>query len=336
MEKNDIVILIPAYEPGEEMIPLLEQLHSLGVLPLVVNDGSGSDCSHIFTEAEQYAKVIGYEKNGGKGVAVKYGLRYICEHMPECEVIVTADADGQHLASDIIAAAQKCKKNKLAVFGERELRMKGVPLRSKVGNHLSKALFLITTGRFSKDNQCGLRAFPASYAKWLLRVPGKCYEWEMNVIISHTLANEKCTLMPVSTIYRNGNSSSHFSPLKDTLKIDTCLILHGLPQLLLYLLCMCVLAFSGLGKTDWITVAITGGFLVTHYVLMGIRELCGAAKSDLAIAFFQRVAVAAKYVLLFAAHALCGSGMVFVISSSVVLTVVTLLQGSISALMVSK
>ena len=42
------MVLIPAYEPDEQLIPLVQELTENGLSVLVVDDGSGKNYWHIF------------------------------------------------------------------------------------------------------------------------------------------------------------------------------------------------------------------------------------------------------------------------------------------------
>ena len=44
------LVLIPAYEPDQQLISLTRQLHAQGLQVLVVNDGSGTEYQNIFSD----------------------------------------------------------------------------------------------------------------------------------------------------------------------------------------------------------------------------------------------------------------------------------------------
>ena len=68
-----IPVIIPAYEPGESLVNLINDLKSRGIDDIiVVNDGSGADYEPVFRAAENMgAKVLKHEKNRGKGRALR-------------------------------------------------------------------------------------------------------------------------------------------------------------------------------------------------------------------------------------------------------------------------
>ena len=76
-------VLIPAYEPDEELIRLAKELNEAGFAMVVVDDGSGPAYGKIFDEIKPYAHILTHEENRGKGAALKTGMVYIRDHMPQ-------------------------------------------------------------------------------------------------------------------------------------------------------------------------------------------------------------------------------------------------------------
>ena len=72
MEKR-IPVIIPAYEPDEKMIRLLQTLQESGIERIVVvDDGSGNEYRNLFEQAKQLgAIVLTHAVNLGKGRALK-------------------------------------------------------------------------------------------------------------------------------------------------------------------------------------------------------------------------------------------------------------------------
>lgn len=99
-----MIVLIPAYKPDNSLIRLTHQLSAQGesIQVLVIDDGSGSEYAPIFTELTLTgATVITHPVNLGKGAAIRTGLNWARIYQPR-QVVVTADADGQHLVRDIL------------------------------------------------------------------------------------------------------------------------------------------------------------------------------------------------------------------------------------------
>ena len=82
MEKPKLSIIMPVYNARDiksNVNEAINELNKLGVSYEIIlsNDGSTNSC---FEEAKKikdpHLKVVGYEKNQGKGNAIKYGFRF--------------------------------------------------------------------------------------------------------------------------------------------------------------------------------------------------------------------------------------------------------------------
>lgn len=217
--------LIPAYEPVEHLPELVAALRaedpSLGIL--VVDDGSGPAFAPVFERVARLgAEVLRHDRNRGKGAALKTGFRHISE-LHAGEGVVTADADGQHLAADILAVAADVeaegeRSGRTLVLGCRDFAG-GIPLRSRVGNDIARALFRVAAGWRLSDTQTGLRGAPAAMLPWLASVPGDRFEYEQRVLLGLRRAGFAARERRIETVYLSGNASSHFRPVADSLRV---------------------------------------------------------------------------------------------------------------------
>ena len=212
------IVIIPAYKPNNELIKIVDELHSKELGVIVVNDGSGVEYEEIFNAISEKADVVTIVCNSGKGNALKTGMQTIIDKYPECEAFVTADADGQHKGEDIIRVFNELESGAQFVLTVRKFR-ENMPFRSKFGNNLSRYIYTILNGHYFLDNQSGLRGFRVEHAKWLVRVSGNKYDYEMNMLYYADKQGVQITTIPIEAIYIDNNSSSHFNPLKDTLRI---------------------------------------------------------------------------------------------------------------------
>lgn len=235
MDKKLSIIFIPSYQPENTLVVLAKALNERGYKVLIVDDGSGEKFLPIFDEAAKYAEVLHYMPNHGKGYALKYGYDYIYKNYREYECVITADGDGQHHILDINRVSEACLTEKRIIVGDRTFDVK-VPLRSKVGNDMSKFTQSLATYRFLHDNQCGLRAFPMGTLPQMCKIGGNRYEYEMNVM-NYILNKElPFRMLKVQTIYEEGNKSSHFRPIRDTILIQSVL----LKNLIVSLVCFAI------------------------------------------------------------------------------------------------
>ena len=235
---KNTVVLIPSYEPDEQLIITVTSLFNEGFNVLVVNDGSGEKYDNVFSKIEKYAKYIKYDKNRGKGVALKTGFSKILELFPDAKYVITADGDGQHSIKDINRMHEELNNKDELVFGVRVFD-KDTPFRSVFGNEWSKFSRSLCTKQSIQDDQCGLRGFPVRYLKELVKIHGSRYEYEMNQITLFQLKQYKINTIEIETIFLDQeNSRSHFSPFIDTCHIQERIVFLGLPGLLCLALTM--------------------------------------------------------------------------------------------------
>lgn len=244
-------IIIPAYNPGNELIELVEKILQTDIANIIiVNDGSKDDSNQIFNAIKNLNEkitVLKHAINLGKGAALKTGLHYAYTHFNNTEGVVTADADGQHLIKDILRVGQALIENpKKLVIGVRQFSASGgnaVPMRSKIGNLLTIKLFKLIVGQRVSDTQSGLRGIPLDFIPSLLKINNNGYEFELNMLIACKYNQRQIQEIPITTVYIDNNKSSHFNPIFDSLKIYFVLFRFAILSLLTFVLDLTVFAF---------------------------------------------------------------------------------------------
>jgi len=216
------VVLIPAYKPGHVLAELVRGLCAAGVGRIViVDDGSGPSYQSIFDSLQERPEVIllGHAVNLGKGAAIKSGVEFILRNFGEPVMIVTADADGQHAAADILAVGEaSCAAERSLVLGARKFAH-WVPLRSRWGNQVTRVVMRMVVGQNLSDTQTGLRGIPPALQARLLALKSNGYEFELDVLLLAREMRIPIREHPIRTIYHALNASSHFNPLLDSMRI---------------------------------------------------------------------------------------------------------------------
>lgn len=216
-------IIIPALNPGKILLDMVVKLQKVNhCVIIIVDDGSRDDCRTFFTQLENDYNCIvcRHMTNMGKGAALKTGILRAVEIVPDLLGVVTADADGQHLPGDIIHIADvlsECQNS--LIIGTRDFSSAVVPFNSRWGNRITSVVFRLSTGIKCTDTQTGLRGIPMSLIKFCLSVPGDRFEYEMNMLIACVKNGIPLEMIPISTIYLENNHSSHFHPVKDSVRI---------------------------------------------------------------------------------------------------------------------
>lgn len=216
------VALIPAYKPSPILPKIVAQLMDSGVFQAVIciDDGSGTNYGEIFHKLKQAgAHILPHSVNLGKGAAIRTGLNEFLTKYPKSVGVVTLDADGQHLSSDAIKIGTELLNNNELILGKRTFNSDEIPLRSRFGNALTKYVFSFMTGLSVADTQTGLRGIPATFIPDLLRLKTSGYDFELDMLILTKTSRIKITEIPISTVYEHGNSTSHFNPIFDSLRI---------------------------------------------------------------------------------------------------------------------
>lgn len=240
MKYTDVVVLIPSYEPDHYLVDTVKALHKEGFPILIVNDGSGEEYDEIFNQITDLVKYIKYEKNRGKGDALKEGYKNITSLFPDAKYIITADGDGQHSIKDIKRCYELLAENDELILGVRKFNS-SVPFKSRNGNFWSRFNRGLLTKQYVEDDQCGLRGFPIRYLPDLLKIHGHRFEYEMNQLTSFQLRDYKIITFPIDVIYIDSNRKTHFQAIRDTIRIQLKIIIPGIPAI-----CCLLLTIAGL------------------------------------------------------------------------------------------
>lgn len=292
---DNIYIVIPAYEPDEKLTAVVEELYNETDCKLiVVNDGSGEDKRAVFESIKGRAVLLEHEHNRGKGAALKTAFAYIKENVSGSYGVITADADGQHKTSDImrIADALEAHPDRL-IMGCRKFTG-DIPFRSRFGNNMTRAVFRFAAGVGVSDTQTGLRGFSGSLTNFMLGLSGERYEFEMNMLLEAAREGIAFFEVPIETVYINDNKSSHFKPVRDSLRIYRDIIKFSCSSLLSflvdYLLFSVIFSLSGSKTVSNLTARVFSSifnFMLNKKLVFGNKE--SLAKS--ALKYFSLAAV---------------------------------------------
>ncbi len=218
---GNMAIIIPALDPDEVLLKIIQKLQEYGLSRIVVvDDGSKEDCRDIFTRAEDLGCLVKvHEQTRGKGAALKTGMAAAVEEFGSGRGFVTADCDGQHTPEDIVKVADTLDEHPDSlILGARDLKKGDVPFRSRFGNLVTRVYFRFTTGVSCPDTQTGLRGIPACLEELALTEEGDRFEYEMN-FLTDAVKLVPVISVPIRVIYRKGNWNSHFHPVEDSIRV---------------------------------------------------------------------------------------------------------------------
>lgn len=213
-----VVPIIPALNPDEKLIKLVNELKKNFHSIIIVNDGSESD--EIFNKLKKVSGciILTHEVNKGKGEGLKTAFNYYLDNLSNKYLgVVCLDADGQHLPSDALKMSEILEKEDKFILGTRLFNTKSTPLRNKTGNRITSRVFKWLYKVYIKDTQTGLRAIPNRLIKEIVNVEGSRFEYELNVLIKLVKMKEEIIEHDIKTVYlKNSNKKSHYKVIRDS------------------------------------------------------------------------------------------------------------------------
>ncbi|MBQ2744855.1 MAG: bifunctional glycosyltransferase family 2/GtrA family protein [Lachnospiraceae bacterium] len=218
-----ITVIIPSLNPDGKLVQVVNGLIDKGFEDIVlVNDGSDKEHMKPFEEVGKYKQchIVSHDVNRGKGRALKTAFQYCIDNRKDIDGVITVDGDNQHSAEDICACALKMieLKNQV-ILGARDFSGDNVPPKSKFGNNMTKFVFRVFCGLKISDTQTGLRVIPFEHLKLMTEIKGERFEYETNMLLEMKQSQIPYTEVGINTIYIEENASTHFHPIKDSIKI---------------------------------------------------------------------------------------------------------------------
>jgi len=230
-----IALVMPAFRPPPILPDVVKDITALdadGIFHsiVIVDDGSGVSFADLFAAAARSPRVtiVRRDVNGGQGAALKTGIAYALAHVPNLAGVITADADGQHAPRDIVAIARAFAQQPEAVMLGVRAFGPDVPMRSRVGNLLTRRLVSWFGGLNVADTQTGLRGWPRRACERNVRNPATGFEFNLATLLAADAAGDAIVERRIQTIYERGNPTSHFRPLRDSIRIYGVLAKHAL------------------------------------------------------------------------------------------------------------
>lgn len=211
-------VIIPTYNNAATLAKVIEDVAEYTDHIIVVNDGSTDNTAEIVKQFP-IVQFINYEKNVGKGWALRTAFKYALEK--GYKYAITIDSDGQHFAKDLPAFINKLEEEPNAVIiGARNMGQASVPGGSSFGNKFSNFWFKVETGITSPDTQSGYRLYPLEPMKKMKFITRK-YEFEIEVLVRLAWKGVKVISVPVTVYYAPAAERvSHFRPFKDFFRIS--------------------------------------------------------------------------------------------------------------------
>jgi glycosyltransferase involved in cell wall biosynthesis len=209
-----IVVVLPAFNEqdnvGAVIAAMPDVVAGLRVVPVVVSDGSTDATAAAAREAG--ALVTELPINRGGGLALRVGYEIALEL--GAQIVVTMDADGQHLPSELPVmlapivddAADYVNGSRLLGAFERESVIR------HIGVHVFSRVVSVLTGRRITDPSSGYRAARADLLERLVLEQDRF--WTSEILIEALRHRARVVEVPVTIVARQSGTTKKPASLR--------------------------------------------------------------------------------------------------------------------------
>ncbi len=193
------IVVIPVYNEEKAVIDILNEILFRVEIIIIINDGSTDSSPKLINEwliDKKNVYFISFKKNQGKSHALRSGFNKICGLMKEgrinkSDIVITVDADGQHLGGDIDSICNYIVRGgyDLVITQRDFLRY---PHFKIMGNRVLSFVASLLSGIRYKDIECGFRFMKAGIIPEIMRYyTGFKYSCEQEIGIISARLNYK-------------------------------------------------------------------------------------------------------------------------------------------------
>ncbi len=193
-------VVVPAYNEektiGKVLDDLLDYFKAEHIV--VVNDGSRDGTEDI--ARSKGVHVVSHLVNRGLGGAIGTGIAYALRR--GAELILTFDADGQHLISDALWVMKPVAEGRadLAIGSRLKGDVSQMPAIKRFGNFVLDAITALFASRYVSDSQSGLRCFDRRCAS-KIRITCDRYAVSSEIIIEASKNGCRIVEVPIKAVY---------------------------------------------------------------------------------------------------------------------------------------
>lgn len=219
LRDRGICVVIPTYNNAATIVDVVERAMVQCLDVIVVCDGCTDNTVELLRAMNKQPRIVTYDKNRGKGAALREGFRYAIKE--GFAYAITLDGDGQHYPEDIGVLLRANQRHPGAlIVGERKgLKQMERSKGSKFANAFSNFWFFVQTGHYLNDTQTGYRLYPLKKLKGLSLLTSR-YEAELELMVFASWHGVKLVSEPVNVFYPPCEERvSHFRPGKDFARI---------------------------------------------------------------------------------------------------------------------
>jgi len=244
-----LIIGIPAYNEEKNIASIVLKLKKIADKIIVCNDGSTDLTGEICENLDVIT--IHHDENMGYGAAIR--SIFLKARELECDVLITFDADGQHMISDIKKVMQPIENKQCdIVIGSRFLtESNSVPQYRKLGINIITKVTNSSLSEKLTDSQSGFRAYNKNILEKIIPTDtGMGVSTE--ILIKSSNLGFKISEVPITVSYE-GDTSTHnpvshgADVLLSTIKytaMERPLRFYGIPAMIFLVIGLTFASFS--------------------------------------------------------------------------------------------
>jgi glycosyltransferase involved in cell wall biosynthesis len=157
IDPNEVYVIVPAFNENAVITSVISDLLTHDYNVLVVDDGSEISLGTLLNKYP--VTVLRHSVNLGQGAALQTGIEFALSR--GAKYVVTFDADGQHLASDIAKLLEPLVNEEMDItIGSRFMKgsQHNMTGRRKLTIKIARLINFFFTGLMLSDAYNGLRA----------------------------------------------------------------------------------------------------------------------------------------------------------------------------------
>ena len=222
---NKFVFLVPFYNHPQNIKALIAALKAYELPVIVVDDGSDEASKQILAELERTEGILllTREQNGGKGIAMKDGFKFVLER--GFSHVLQIDADFQHDAALIGEFLRESEAHPQSIVCANPIYGEDAPKSRVHGRKITNFWVAINTLSLGiKDAMCGFRVYPLEQLK-KAAAKSKTNRMEFDIEILVNAARQGVDMRWIDTYVRYEKGGvSHFKMVRDNALIS---IMHA-------------------------------------------------------------------------------------------------------------
>ncbi len=222
------IVVIPTYDNPQTIERVVEEVRGHVDAVVVVDDGGGAEAQAALARVRaRGVTVVHRNKNGGKGAAVKDGLRWALN--AGFTHALQIDADGQHALEDAGKMLEVARAHRNALVLAEPVYDETAPRARRVLRHISIFWVDVATiadrGKIA-DPMCGFRVYPLAETVRCMETTGDRMDFDPEIAVRLVWQGLEVVNVPTHVRYLSEEEGgvSHFRAFRDNVLVS---IMHA-------------------------------------------------------------------------------------------------------------